>query len=263
MKILVTGYKGLIGRKIYNTLNKLGHNVTGFDRGDKLIDQYYDMIIHCAANCIIRDVIRDPSLTKENIDLTFDIMELARRSNCKKVILFSSSRVTHNEDNPYIASKKFLENMARAYKDCYNIDYIIIRPETVWGRNDNPVRVIPHWISCAFDNQAIDIYGDKNKKLSPLYIDDFIIEFMKIFERFDEYKNTEPMIISGKPMLASIIANKIINVINSKSRIIFLKPELTQPQDVTVKINKNEIRLDNKFEERLKEYLLEGEKNEI
>lgn len=49
MKILVTGYKGFVGSNLYNTLKELGHEVKGFDWGDKFPGYDYEVIIHLGA----------------------------------------------------------------------------------------------------------------------------------------------------------------------------------------------------------------------
>ncbi len=72
MKILITGTDGLIGSKIYEKL-KLFHEVyteneydsipyimhNGEKVGTLFKSHKIDLIIHCAAKCIIRDVIKD------------------------------------------------------------------------------------------------------------------------------------------------------------------------------------------------------------
>lgn len=237
MKILITGTDGLIGSKIYEKL-KLFHDVYTEKEYDYNHDDYLfsepekriklDMIIHCAAHCIIRDVIKDPELMKSNINHTFKIMEITREHKAK-VILFSSSRVEHNEENPYITGKRFNENICEAYRNCYGIEYVIIRPETVWGLNDKKVRVIPNWITKALNNEDIIVYGDKNKELPPLYIDSFVMAFMHIVNDFKAYKY-KTVKICGETLRVEDIIIAIKFLTKSKSKVKWKKAELTQPQ---------------------------------
>jgi nucleoside-diphosphate-sugar epimerase len=248
--ILITGHKGLIGGEIYNHLKKR-YNVYGYDNlKDKKsifnLDNkiHYHYIIHCAANCVIREIIKEPHKSLENIILNYNIMELARKYH-SKIFLFSSGRVNHKNMNPYVVSKLYLENLAKSYKECYDLDSIIIRPETVWGyKRDNPVRVIPNWINCAKKNKDIIIFGSKDKELPPIRVDDFTIAFLKIFKNFDKNKN-KTFAICGYPQKAETIAKQIIKKYKSKSKIIFKSPELSQPQKY--KANKNTIYLKNVF----------------
>lgn len=258
MRILVTGNHGLIGSKICEKL-KLLHEVVGVDK-DNFVECLYnfygepfDLIIHCGANCIIRNIIKNPSLVMENIDSTFLVMEFARRTGCKKVILFSSSRVEHKEENPYTTGKKFVENIAEAYKQCYGIDYLIIRPETVWGPNDNLKRVIPKWIKAALNNEKIIVYGNKYKTLPPIHVDDFTDYFMVYFNTFNNFKN-KIIKITGKELLVTKIIDLIKKYTSSKSKVVFKNVELSQPQRQS-STNADVLCISNNFENRLKEVL--------
>lgn len=265
MKILITGYLGLIGSKIYERL-KLFHDVNGVDIKEytdetkhlqliaDLEDMKYDMIIHCGAFCIIRNIIKNPDLAFINIESTYALMEFARKTGCKKVIMLSSSRVEHKEKNPYTVSKQFNENTVETYKQCYGIDYIIIRPETVWGMNDNLVRAIPKWIKQALNNETITIYGDKKKTMPPIYVDDFTDLFLECITHFNIYKGRIIQIAGGTMKVTDII-KLIKKYTKSKSKIKYKKAEKSQPQKVNAE-NVDSLWLSTiGFEKRLKEVL--------
>ena len=231
MNILITGHKGLIGSHLFRELSKY-HNVSGIDLYDCDYNnktKKYDVIIHCAAHCLIREVIKTPGLALENINSTFSTLELAKIHKAK-FIYFSSSRVEHNQHNPYIASKRAGEELVKAYAKCYGIEYIIIRPETVWGRtNDNYKRVIPQWIETIKNNRVVTIYGDKNKQLSPIHVEDFVEIFIEVLENFNTYKGQE-ISISGRILKAVNIVKMIGKFYNRTPKIRFKPAEKTQPQ---------------------------------
>lgn len=241
MKILITGSDGLIGTE----LRKYFPDAYCIDRGQDISNKKNNYIIHTAANCTIRDIIENPELAKENIDLTFEIMEKARKDK-SRIFLFSSSRVTEDE-NPYTASKKFTEALALAYKNCYGLEYIIIRPETVWSREERNRRVINTWIDEITNNRPAIVYGDENKELPPIHVTEFGRIFMDIFNRFESevYKT---LTISGQPRKAIELISAIGDYYNKTPTIDFRDSELTQPQrckeaDITGKIS---------FEEQLR-----------
>jgi len=223
VEVLVTGSKGLIGSSLVNRL-KQEHNVDEFDIGDSLKNKRYDLIIHCAAHCVIREILKNPRLMIENIKVTTDVYEFARKTNSKKVIYFSSSRVNHSEGSPYTAGKLLGEHLAAAYDNCYGIKSLIIRPETVWDIGDWRVRVIPHWILCALKNQPIVVYGDRDKVLSPILLEEFIDITMSLINVNGNIS------ISGQTTKVTDIINTILKITKSKSEVRFEAPEMTQPQ---------------------------------
>ena len=111
-----------------------------------------------------------------------------------------------------------------------------------------------NWIDKALHNKDLIIYGDENKELSPLYIDDFIIEFSKLLENFNEIKNSKPYVITGVIRNAKDIAKIIIKTTVSKSKIIYEEAEITQPQQIILN-EINEVRKENDLEGDIKKYI--------
>ena len=250
MKVLITGHKGLIGGALFNSL-KDTYELTGFDRGDAFPDKAFDLIIHAAANCVIRDTIKKPSLAKENIDITYRVFELARKFR-SKLVAFSSGRLSHESYNPYTISKHYLEDMARGYKDCYDLDTLVIRPETVWGKSLNNERVVIKWIEAALSNKPLLFFGPLDKELPPIYIGDFNQLVLDTINQFEFHKN-KVITISGQIRKAVDIANTIIALTGSKSEIEFKDSERTQPQ----KCEPSDYTSEVSFEESLKLFLNE------
>ena len=234
--ILITGSNGLIGKRLVEIL-KPNYEIIEINRKKSkflnLIGRFkkIDIIIHLASNCMIRDIIKTPSLSFDNVRNTFDVFELARKNGCKKIVYFSSGRISGSKFNPYTISKIYGEELSKAYKDCYNIDYLIVRPDTVWGINEKKPRIIPLWIKNAQTNKDIIIYGDKNKTLPPIHVNDFTTIFLQMFNKFiDNNLNNKTILISGIPIKAVEIAKIIKNQTKSKSKIIFKDVETGQPQ---------------------------------
>lgn len=251
-RILITGCKGLIGSSLWNRL-KNKYQLYGYDIIDSKTNNFsnkVDMIIHCASYCIIRDVIKDPSLMMKNINFTYLVMEKAKKDKAQ-VILMSSGRLNSSYCSPYVVGKQFIENIAKAYKNCYNIDNIIIRPETIWGYKNNDNRVIPSWINKAKNNEDLIVFGDNTKELSPLFVEDFTYEIIKIIDNFNSFKNGNSITITGGSMKVCDIINIIKDFYNSKSKVIFLDQELSQPQYVSMR-KESDIILNNRLKENLK-----------
>ncbi len=238
-RMLITGSSGLIGAKLVEVF-KTEYDIIEIDREkSKSIEfqnlmgftEKVDVIIHLASNCMIREIVRNPMIAFDNVWNTFNIFELARKSGCKKIVYFSSGRVSGKKSSPYTAGKIYGEELAKAYKDCYDIDYLIIRPETVWDVKEKKDRVIPLWIKKAESNEDIIIYGDRAKELPPIHVNDFVECFCSLFREFKiRYVKNKCISISGMPLKVIDIIEVIKKVTGSTSKVIFREGELGQPQ---------------------------------
>lgn len=232
MKILVSGYKGLIGSHIYDRLQEEGHEVYAFDRdgikGDEMLPDKLDFVIHTAANTFIRETIKNPALARENINITLDMFELARAKEAD-MIYFSSSRAGHPFINPYVMSKVCGEEISESYEQTYGIRTLTIRPETIWGYTKDD-RVMMKWIRQALNNEDITIYGGKNKEIPPLYIEEFMNIFMMFLNNFDYFAG-KIISVSGQIRKAVDIAETIQKVIGGTAKYKLYEPEELQPQE--------------------------------
>ncbi len=253
MKYAITGTRGLIGEYLNRRLKKEGHepileidNRTGFNvlnlRGTKLNPktQHVDTMFHLAAHCKINEGTENPELPHiNNCDGTFEVLEFVRRHDIPKVVNFSSSRVLSPEENPYTASKKYGENLTRAHHDCYGLDYVTVRPSTVYGPcHDITSRLITTWCQNALEGKPLRIFGDIRKTLDFTYVDDFVNGIMLLVNNWDKAKNTEYNISGEDETNLTYLAELIKNVARSNSEVIYEPQETAQPQRVNVDISK-------------------------
>lgn len=238
MNYIMTGGSGLIGKALERKLLKLGHEcIENFDlrtgKDARFIREFktnkkIDCILHLAANCKINKCINFPELAKENVDTTFEVLEFCRERGIKKIVYFSSSRVLSSMKNSYTASKIYGEELVKAYHKCYGIDYIIIRPSTVYGPGkDETKRLMDIWINNAKQNKDLIINGNMTKSLSFTYIDDFIEGVINSMKQWNRDYN-----IAGEEEYLIDVANKLRKIMKSKSKIKYHKEELAQPQSV-------------------------------
>lgn len=245
MNIILTGHKGLIGNSLEKKIKKEGDKIVfmiDIRNGKNILDidnfgikNKTDMMIHAAAHCKINQSITNPEITyTNNVEGTFRIFEYCRKNKIPKIVFFSSSRVLSKEKNPYTSSKIYGEELCKGYHDSYGIDYIIIRPSTVYGPFwDETKRLMHLFITNALEGKDLEIYGNpKTKTLDFTYIDDFT-EGIMIAIKNPEW-NKAYNISGDEESNIYELAKYIIKETGSKSKIKIYDSEIAQPQQVSV-----------------------------
>jgi len=220
MKVLVTGGAGFIGSHICHDLIKHGHSVICIDnlssgKVDNIRNIFHhpnfkfihldvleltdgspelnvDAICHQAATGSVPKSIVNPELYhKNNVDMFYHILELARINGIKRFVYASSSSVygdnpsLHKEESnignalsPYAASKQIDELYARVYAHCYGLETIGLRYFNVFGPRQNPygdyAAVIPKFIVQLQNNSTPIINGDGSYARDFTYVDNAV-----------------------------------------------------------------------------------------
>lgn len=256
-KILITGSSGTIGTRLFETLLEQGYDVIGVDKeshswnNQSLADRTIildlrdktsvinnlpkdvDLIIHLAANARVHNLVIDPSLARDNFEITFNVLEFARENNIKK-FMFSSSRevygnsekITHTEDDvhllhcesPYTASKIGGEALVRSYHLCYQIDSVIFRLSNVYGMYDKSDRLIPLFIRLCHEGSDLVVYG-KDKIVDLTYIDDCIAGIASAIADFSSVKNKVYNLAYGSGSLITDVAYSIQKKMHSQNKV--------------------------------------------
>lgn len=270
MNIILTGNKGFIGSYLEPRLKELGHTVYGVDKKRsreqdltnlntrffrKLAMKKVDLIIHLAAQSMVRKSVENPKLAEENFISTFNILEFARKNKIKKII-FSSSRETYgnleqwqcretnsrtwNVESPYAATKAAGEALLNAYRVCYGIDYVIVRLSNVFGLNDPNRRFIPILFEKLPKNETVEIYGEE-KEMDFTWINDCILGFEATINKFDKLARGRIPIYNiayGKSEKLYDVAVYLKKLIRSKSEIKVTKNFIGEVVKYQANINK-------------------------
>lgn len=222
-KILVTGVAGFLGSHLLDKLLTSGHQVIGIDNlsmgkleniAEHLSNKAFqflqkdvtekstfenlendiDCIVHLAAFKIPRYGKAIDTL-KINYQGTDNVLELARKLNCKCVLASTSDvygrnpKLPFNEDDnsvigsskvarwSYAVSKLFDEHLAFAYQDSYDIPVVILRFFGSYG----PRHHLSWWggpqsvfIEQILNDEEISIHGDGLQTRSFTYVSDTV-----------------------------------------------------------------------------------------
>jgi len=211
----------------------------------------YDYVIHLAARPSPEDYISSPVETiLSNSFGTKNMLDIALRSNA--VFMYTSSSEVYGDAsviptpetyygyvNPngirscYDESKRFSEALIMSYRRQYRLKVRIQRPFNVYGpriREDGIYgRVIPRFIMQALKNRDITVHGDGMQTRSFLYIDDWVDATMK----FLNHPNPDHEVLnigSNAEITVLDLANLIIRITGSSSRVTFLPPREDDPR---------------------------------
>jgi len=218
-----------------------------------------DQIYHLACPASPKNYQENPIKTiKTNVLGTLNMLGLAKRTKAI-ILLTSTSEIygdpdispqpeeyrgnvnTIGERSCYDEGKRIAESLMIEYNRNCNVDIRIARIFNTYGPklHKNDGRVISNFINQALNQEDLTIYGDGTQTRSFCYIDDQIDGLMKLMNN----KYIYPINI-GNPNELTILelANKIIELTKSKSKLIYKKlpnddptnrcPDITKAQNI-------------------------------
>ena len=224
----------------------------------KSVPADYEIIVDLAGNASVFDLIKKPSLARDNFLVTYNVLEFARQNNIHKLIFASSREVYGNSEkvllkekdvdlelcgSPYTAVKIASEALIHAYANCYDIDFIILRFSNIYGRYAFGSRMIPFFIAKALKNKSLEIYGDA-KTLDFVYIDDVVDGLWQTIGRFEITKGQTYNIAGGKSYSLREVAELIISLVPlSKSKIVISNNRIGEIASFVADIDKARLAL--------------------
>ncbi|MBR1396886.1 MAG: SDR family oxidoreductase [Selenomonadaceae bacterium] len=181
----------------------------------------------------------DPIKTlKTSVYGAINILDLAKRTK-SRILQSSTSEVygdpkVHPQPETYWGSvnpigirscydegKRAAETLFFDYHRQHNVDIRVIRIFNTYGPRMNPLdgRVVSNFIVQALRGEDITIYGDGTQTRSFCYVDDLIDGIVRMMSA----ENVTGPVNLGNPteMTVAELANKVVQLTNSKSKIIY------------------------------------------
>lgn len=199
-----------------------------------------DYVHHLAALVSVPESIEKPyECIDINIIGLLNVLEAAKNYNVKKVV-FSSSAAVYGDNrelpktinsipapkSPYGITKLDGEYYLNMYYKEFGLKTISLRYFNVYGPKQNPksqyAAAIPIFITNALLNQPLTIYGDGTQTRDFIYVKDVVNA--NILAAKNENATGVFNIALGKSVTINEVAEEIINLTNSKSKIIY-EPE--------------------------------------
>jgi UDP-glucuronate 4-epimerase len=158
----------------------------------------FDQVIHLAARAGVRPSLEEPALYQRvNVEGTVNVLEAARKTGVKKLILASSSSVygvnakvpfaesdpIFTAISPYAASKLACEALGHVYHHIYGLDIVMLRFFTVYGPRQRPDLAIHKFTELIRAGKPIPVFGDGSTARDYTYITDIVAGVMACTER--------------------------------------------------------------------------------
>ncbi len=180
--------------RLENLEGALDHPRHAFVRGD-IADQAVsgclveraDIVVHFAAETHVdRSIQGAADFIRTDVFGTYVLLEAARRAqHLQRFIQISTDEVygsvpqgaSRETDelkprNPYAASKAGADRLAYSFWATYGVPVCITRASNNYGPRQFPEKVIPLFITNAFDHQPLPLYGDGQNVRDWLHVDD-------------------------------------------------------------------------------------------
>ncbi len=197
----------------------------------------FDYVFHYAAVVGVKRTLENPKMVLDDIDGIKNILDLAKNTGVKRVFFSSSSEVygepvemPQREDTtplnsrlPYAIVKNIGEAFFKSYYQEYGLPYTIFRFFNTYGPLQSTDFVISRFLDQALKNEDITIYGDGSQTRTFCYIDDNLDTIQKML--YEDLAVNEVLNIGSDVEMSVLeLAQKIIEITESKSRIIHLPP---------------------------------------
>ncbi len=196
-------------------------------------------VVHFAAETHVdRSILDAGEFVLTDVYGSFILFETLRHSDVEFFLHVSTDEVYGSKDegsfaeedplnpsSPYAASKAGADVLARSYVVTYGLPIIIVRPSNNFGPFQYPEKLIPLFVSNAFEGKKLPLYGSGTQIRDWLYVEDHCRAIDLVLHRgaLGEVYN-----IGANSELQNVeVAEKIVDLLGKpRDLIIFVKDRL-------------------------------------
>jgi UDP-glucose 4-epimerase len=197
----------------------------------------FEYVFHFAAVVGVQRTLQNPLWVMNDIHGIEHVLNLSKNTGVKRVYYSSSSEVygepfeiPQNEQTtplnsrlPYAIVKNVGEAFLRTYHKEFGLNYLIFRFFNTYGPNQSEDFVVPRFIRQAMTDQDITLYGDGSQTRTFCYVDDNVEACINA-HLTGQIENDTINIGSDAEFTIKELAEKVIDITGSKSRIVHLPP---------------------------------------
>jgi len=237
LNALVTGASGFIGKHLVQKLINDGYTVVAFDKKKENIGTRFvqgdivsfnfdeilegvDTVFHLAGLLGTTELFHRIIEAEEvNVLGTLNLLESMRKNNVKKLVFTSKPNMW--KYNVYTITKENCERYLKMYRKIYDFKIVITRPFNVYGPSEYLIeyrKAIPYFIVAALQNEQLEVFGDGEQTMDPIYVDDAVGALIKCAEKLPQ-ETVE--IGSSEPVKVKDLGEEIIKLTRSESKIVY------------------------------------------
>jgi len=242
-KILITGATGFLGSHLLPTLIDKGYDIIILKRSfsnicriQNVLSQIksYDIdkvsikkifsenkirgIIHLATDYGRKNNNDIVQMSKANIEMPAKLLDLG----CKHGIVFFINTHTfwNSKYSLYSAMKNSFIEIAKYFSSNFNVKFINMKIEHMYGENDDYSKFIPFVIKNILEDKKIKVTKGEQKR-DFVYVQDVVNAYLKVLDNLGNLNNnfTEFEIGTGNSVTLRDFVNKIEEEINKKANI--------------------------------------------
>jgi uncharacterized protein YbjT (DUF2867 family) len=224
MRIAITGGTGFVGSHLANRLVTDGHEVVILARRSRkdLAENFFssdlsdvrqltealincDAVAHCAG---INREIGDQTFQRVHVEATRNVVEAAKATGIKKIVLMSFLRARPNCNSPYHESKWEAEEIVRNS----GLDYTVIKAGVVYGRGDH---LLDHLSHALHTFPVFGLVGLEEKSVRPLAVED-LVHVMRAALIDRRLKSQTIALLGAEEIYLSEAVNRVAEVIGKR-----------------------------------------------